>query len=268
MSHRPRKRFGQHFLHDLEVIRLIVSAIAPRPGDRILEIGPGLGALTGPLLEGSGTMDAIELDRDLVARLAATDWVREGRLTLHRGDARRFDYGMLAGAGGKLRIVGNLPYNISTPLLFRLLSQSHAIRDMHVMLQKEVVERLAAAPGTEAYGRLSVMVQYRCVVEVLLHVGPLSFNPPPKVESAVVRLVPRQIPAVEVADEVVFEEVVRRAFAQRRKTLRNALKGILGPADMKNLGVDPGARAGVLSLNEFAALSNATAGLFSESRDV
>ena len=259
MNHRPRKRFGQHFLHDGRVIQLIVAAIAPRPGDRIVEIGPGLGALTGPLLERCETMDAVELDRDLAARLQATDWVREGRLRLHQGDAQRFDYTALAGPGEKLRIVGNLPYNISTPLLFHLLAHARALQDIHVMLQKEVADRLAAAPGAQAYGRLSVMVQYRCRVETLLQVGPEAFRPPPKVESTVVRLIPRDVPAVAVTNEKVFEEIVRRAFAQRRKTLRNALRGLLEPADMESVGVDPGARAGVLGLEEFAALSNAVA---------
>lgn len=259
MTHRPRKRFGQHFLHDADVIRLIVAAIAPQAGDRILEVGPGLGALTGPLLERCETMDAVELDRDLVATLETKDWVRDGRLRVHRGDALRFDYAALAGPGEKLRIVGNLPYNISTPLLFHLLAQAQAIQDIHVMLQKEVVDRLAAKPGVQAYGRLSVMVQYRCRVEMLLLVGPTSFRPPPKVESAVVRLIPRSTPAVHVTNEMVFEQVVRRAFVQRRKTLRNALGELLARADIEAAGVDPGARAGVLGLEEFAALSNAVA---------
>lgn len=257
--HPPRKRFGQHFLHDREVIRLIVAAIGPRPGDRILEVGPGLGALTGPLLERCGTMDAVELDRDLAGRLESMDWVRNGRLRLHRGDAQRFDYAALADPGEKLRIVGNLPYNISTPLVFHLLAQAQAIQDIHVMLQKEVVDRLAAKPGTQAYGRLSVMVQYRCHVEMLLRVGPSAFRPPPSVESAVVRLIPRGTPAVHVTNDGVFEEVVRRAFSHRRKTLRNALRELLDAADIEAAGVDPGARAGVLSLEEFAALSNAVA---------
>ncbi len=258
-NHRPRKRFGQHFLHDTRVIQLIVAAIAPQPGERIVEIGPGLGALTGPLLQRCGSMDAVELDRDLAARLEATGWVRDGRLRLHRADAQGFDYTALAGPGGKLRIVGNLPYNISTPLLFHLLAHARAIQDIHIMLQKEVVDRLAAAPSAQAYGRLSVMVQYRCRVETLLQIGPEAFRPPPKVRSAVVRLIPRDVPAVAVTNEKVFEEIVRRAFAQRRKTLRNALRGLLEPAEMEGLGVDPGARAGVLSWREFAALSNAVA---------
>ena len=259
MPHRPRKRFGQHFLHDREVIRRIVAAIDPRPGDRILEVGPGLGALTGPLLERCATMDAVELDRDLAARLEAMDWVRNGRLRLHRGDAQRFDYTALVDSGEKLRIVGNLPYNISTPLLFHLLTQARAIQDIHVMLQNEVVERLAAKPNARAYGRLSVMVQYRCHVEMLLRVGPSAFRPPPRVESAVVRLVPRDAPRVHVRNEEVFEEVVRRAFSHRRKTLRNALRELLTATHIEAVGVDPGARAGVLSLEAFAALSNAVA---------
>ena len=204
-------------------------------------------------------MDAVELDRDLAARLESMDWVRDGRLRLHRGDAQRFDYAALVVPGEKLRIVGNLPYNISTPLLFHILAQTQAIQDIHIMLQKEVVERLAAKSGGQAYGRLSVMVQYRCHVEMLLRASPGAFRPPPKVESAVVRLIPRGTPAVHVANEGVFEEVVRRAFSHRRKTLRNALRELLDTVAIEAAGVDPGARAGVLSLEAFAALSNAVA---------
>ncbi len=259
MNHRPRKRFGQHFLHDPDVIDRIITAIAPRPSDHILEIGPGLGALTRPLLERCQKLDVVELDRDLAAALRKTDWAREGRLTVHENDALRFDYAALADSNSRLRIVGNLPYNISTPLLFHLLDQADAIRDIHVMLQKEVVERLAAKPGNASYGRLSIMVQYRCIVEKLFVVGPGAFRPPPKVESAVVKLSPREQPAVWVKDSAMFEQVVRRAFAQRRKTLRNSLKGFLDTAEIRAAGVDPSARPSVLDLRGYAALSNAVA---------
>ena len=259
LNHRPRKRFGQHFLHDPDVIGRIVTAIAPQPSDYILEIGPGLGALTRPLLDRCQKLDVVELDRDLAAALRKTDWTREGRLTVHENDALRFDYAALADSNSRLRIVGNLPYNISTPLLFHLLDQADAIRDIHVMLQKEVVERLAAKPGNASYGRLSIMVQYRCVVEKLFVIGPGAFRPPPKVESAVVKLSPRKQPAVRIDDEKIFEQVVRRAFAQRRKTLRNALKEFLDAAEIRAAGIDPGARPGVLGLEDYSALSNAVA---------
>jgi len=257
VDHRPRKRFGQHFLHEESVIRRIIEAIDPRPGERLVEIGPGLGALTAALLARCDSLDVVELDRNLAARLAHGEWARQSRLRVHTADALRFDFAALAGLGERLRVVGNLPYNISTPLLFHLLAHVDALRDIHVMLQKEVVDRLAASPGGKAYGRLSVMVQYRCVVEKLFHVGPGAFTPPPKVESAVVRLVPTPSPVVEITNVSVFEETVRRAFSHRRKTLRNTLKGLLEPADIEAAGVDPAARAGTLDLAQFAALSNA-----------
>lgn len=259
MDHRPRKRFGQHFLHEQGVIRRIVEAIDPRPGERLVEIGPGLGALTAALLARCGSLDVVELDRDLAARLAHCEWAREGRLRVYPADALRFDFAALAGPGERLRVVGNLPYNVSTPLLFHLLAQIDALRDIHVMLQKEVVDRLAASPGDKAYGRLSVMVQYRCVVQKLFNVGPGAFSPPPKVESAVVRLVPTPSPAVEITNVSAFEDTVRRAFSHRRKTLRNTLKGLLEPADIEATGIDPTARPGTLDLAQFAALSNAVA---------
>ncbi len=246
--HRPRKRFGQNFLHDPGVIGRIVTAIGPRPGDRMVEIGPGLGALTRPLLEALGELDAVELDRDLVAELHNLPGLR-----IHQADALRFDFCALAG-DDKLRVVGNLPYNISTPLLFHLLDQAECISDMHFMLQKEVVDRLAAPPGGGDYGRLSVMVQYRCRVERVLTVSPGAFNPPPKVESAVVRLVPHESPPVE-ADPASLREVVTRAFAHRRKTLRNNLKGFIPAEQIEAAGIDPGRRAETLSLGEFARLA-------------
>jgi 16S rRNA (adenine1518-N6/adenine1519-N6)-dimethyltransferase len=255
LSHRPRKRFGQHFLHDPAVIARIVAAIRPRTSDAIVEIGPGQGAITVPLLRAAGRLQVVELDRDLIAPL------RErcrgvGELALHNADALQVDFCRLTGAATSLRVVGNLPYNISTPLLFHFLSQARCISDMHFMLQKEVVDRLAAAPGNRQYGRLSVMVQYRCRVTRLFTIGPGAFQPPPRVESAFVRLEPyRELP-VAILDEAVLESLVRQAFAQRRKTLRNALRGILGEDAIRSLGIDPSVRAEMLGLVEFAALAN------------
>ena len=255
MSHRPRKRFGQHFLHDPAVIGRIVAAIQPRESDAIVEIGPGQGAITVPLLRAAGRLQVVELDRDLIDPLR--EQCREaGDLTLHNTDALRVDFCHLTGDATPLRIVGNLPYNISTPLLFHLLSQARCISDMHFMLQKEVVDRLAATPGSRQYGRLSVMVQYRCSVTRLFTIGPGAFQPPPRVESAFVRLEPyRELP-VAIDDEAVLETLVRKAFAQRRKTLRNALRGILEEEAIRSLGIDPSVRAEMLGLSEFAALAN------------
>ncbi|MBI3779182.1 MAG: 16S rRNA (adenine(1518)-N(6)/adenine(1519)-N(6))-dimethyltransferase RsmA [Gammaproteobacteria bacterium] len=252
----PKKRFGQHFLRDRGVVARVVAALAPQPGDRVVEIGPGTGALTRELLTQMTHLDAVELDRDLIAHLES-EFPRE-RFTLHQGDALKFDFCELAPGGGRLRLVGNLPYNISTPLLFHLLDQAHCVRDMLFMLQKEVVQRLAAAPGGKDYGRLSVMIQYRCAVEKLFDVAPGAFTPPPKVDSAVVRLTPHRAPPVAVNDPERFALLVRAAFASRRKTLRNNLKGLLPAGDMIALGIDPTRRAETLSLAEFAALSNAT----------
>ena len=251
---RPRKRFGQHFLHDPNVLHRIVAAIRPTPADHVVEIGPGLGALTRPLLEAAGELDVVELDRDLLEPLRAY-CTGAGTLRIHQADALTFDFATLRGAGPPLRVAGNLPYNISTPLLFHLLDQAEHLRDLHFMLQKEVVDRMAAGPGEEAYGRLSVMLQYRCRVEPLFTVGPGAFRSPPKVWSAVVRLVPRETSPVAVRDELCFAEVVRLAFAQRRKTLRNSLRGILDAAQIKAAGIDPSARPETLGLAAFAALS-------------
>jgi len=255
LIHRPRKRFGQHFLHDPSVIGRIVAAIQPRESDEIVEIGPGQGAISVPLLRAAGRLRVVELDRDLLDPLR--ERCREaGELTLHNADALRVDFCQLTDTAAPLRIVGNLPYNISTPLLFHLLSQARCIRDMHFMLQKEVVDRLAAAPGSRQYGRLSVMIQYRCRVTRLFTIGPGAFQPPPRVESAFVRLEPyRELP-VAVHDETVLETLVRQAFAQRRKTLRNALRGILEEESIRSLGIDPSVRAEMLGLSEFAALAD------------
>ena len=251
----PRKRFGQNFLHDQGVIQHLVDVIAPRPGDALVEIGPGLGALTVPLVQRVNALDVIELDRDLLGPLQQR-CKGLGELRIHAADALRFYFSTLAPAGTTLRIVGNLPYNISTPLLFHLLSQAELVRDMHFMLQKEVVDRLAAAPGTADYGRLSVMVQFRCAVQPLFTIGPQAFHPVPKVDSAVVRLVPHAVPPADIRDAAVFGRVVKQAFAQRRKTLHNNFKGLLDDGQLRSVGIDPGWRAERLTLAQFAALSN------------
>ena len=258
MSHTPRKRFGQHFLHDPAVIARIVAAIQPRESDALLEIGPGQGAITVPLLQTAGRLQVVELDRDLIDPLRE-QCRKAGDLTLHNADALQVDFCRLTTDAAPLRVIGNLPYNISTPLLFHLLSQARCISDMHFMLQKEVVDRLTAAPGSRQYGRLSVMVQYRCRVTRLFTIGPGAFQPPPRVESAFVRLEPYRESPVEIHDEAVLELMVRQAFAQRRKTLRNALRGILEDEAIRSLGIDPSVRAEMLGLSEFAALANRAA---------
>lgn len=255
MGHVARKRFGQNFLVDQHVIAAIVRAIAPQPGDVVVEIGPGLGALTRPLLAALPHLHVIEIDRDIVARLAGE--FPEQRLTIHQGDALRFDFAAL-GAG--LRVVGNLPYNISTPLLFHLGAYAAAIRDIHVMLQKEVVERMVAQPSTPAYGRLSVMLQYRFAMEKLLEVPPQAFRPAPKVDSAVVRMTPYAALPHPARDEAGLERVVMAAFGQRRKTLRNTLKTCLAEHEIAALGIDPSARAENLGVAEFVRLADHLAG--------
>lgn len=253
MNAMPRKRFGQHFLHDRQVISRIIDAIAPRPGDHLVEVGPGEGALTERLLAVTDHLDVIEIDRDLAANLRnRTDW--HDRLIVHEGDVLRFDFGSLA-ADTPLRIVGNLPYNISTPLLFRLLAQREAIRDMHFMLQREVVDRLVAAPGGSDYGRLTVMLQAHCTATPLFRVGSGAFRPPPAVESAVVRLEPRDRPLVPAELRASFAEIVQAAFSARRKTLRNGLHALLSPQQIEAAGVDPAARPQTLAVEAFAALA-------------
>ncbi|CAK0751949.1 Ribosomal RNA small subunit methyltransferase A [Gammaproteobacteria bacterium] len=259
----PRKRFGQHFLHDPMVLSRIVAAIAPRTDDHLVEIGPGLGALTLPLLQEAGRVEAVELDRDVIPHLRER-CAGSGELIIHQADALSFDFQSLA-LQGSLRLVGNLPYNVATPLLFHLLDQLHPVdslnpplvRDMHFMLQREVVERLAAHPGGGSYGRLSVMVQYRCSVERLFTVAAGCFRPPPRVESAVVRLRPHAIPPVVVADHHSFALLVRQVFSQRRKTVRNTLRDLLAETAIREAGVDPGARPEVLSIAQFARLAEA-----------
>ena len=253
--HRPRKRFGQHFLHERGVIDRIVRTLAPRPGERIVEIGPGQGALTAALLEEVEHLDAVELDRDLIAGLTR-HWPAH-RLTLHPYDALEMDFAALAGTGEPLRLTGNLPYNISTPLIFHLLEQPEAITDMHFMLQREVVDRLTAEPGTRAWSRLSVMVQYHCRADFLFGVPPGAFTPPPQVHSAMVRLVPRE-PEPAARDYERFVNLVRQAFTQRRKAVRNSLKSRLSTEQMTSAGVDPGLRPDQLTVADDVALANIT----------
>lgn len=254
--HSPRKRFGQHFLHDPAVVRRLVDTIGPGLEIALVEIGPGLGVLTRPLLQSVQRLDVVELDRDLAARLESDPACRPA-LRVHTADALNFDFCALAEERGRaLTVVGNLPYNISTPLIFHLLDQSACIRDMLFMVQREVAERLAAAPGGGHYGRLSVMVQYRCRVERLFGVGPGAFNPPPKVESAVVRLTP-QTPAPAARDEPALARLVRAAFSQRRKTLRNALRTLVSEEGIRAAGIDPRRRPETLSVAEFVQLTNA-----------
>jgi 16S rRNA (adenine1518-N6/adenine1519-N6)-dimethyltransferase len=255
---RARKRFGQHFLHDPLAIERIVTAIAPHPGQSLVEIGPGKGALTRPLLAAAGALDVIEIDRDLAAALRH-EFTAQPRLHIHEGDALDFDYGALARERGqRLRLIGNLPYNISTPLLFRLLGAAAHIIDMHFMLQKEVVDRIVAAPGSRQYGRLGVMLAPRLQAHRLLDIGPGAFKPAPQVHSAIVRLEVR--PAAPAwAAEPHYGAVVAAAFGQRRKTLRNALAALLSAAQISAAGVDPGARAETLAPEQFGALALAVA---------
>ena len=254
--HTPRKRFGQNFLIDDGIIHAIVNAIHPQAGETVVEIGPGLGALTKPLLECLPHLHAVELDRDIVARLQRA-WPAE-RLTVHSCDALKFDFGTL---GHDLRIIGNLPYNISTPLLFHLMAFAAHIRDMTFMLQKEVVERMVAEPSSGDYGRLSIMLQRRFHLEWLLDVPPTAFNPPPKVDSAVVRLIPKTPDEIVALDEALFARVVAAAFSQRRKTLRNTLGSLMKLEDFAAIGIDAGKRAENLAVADYEAITRHLAGL-------
>ncbi|MBT3046445.1 MAG: 16S rRNA (adenine(1518)-N(6)/adenine(1519)-N(6))-dimethyltransferase RsmA [gamma proteobacterium symbiont of Ctena orbiculata] len=253
--HRARKRFGQNFLHDPGTIQRIVQAISPQPGDNLVEIGPGQGAITTELLSLVKRMHAIELDRDLLEPLARR-CAALGELEIHNSDALKFDFTSLAEAERPLRVVGNLPYNISTPLLFHLLDQSARIRDMHFMLQKEVVERMGAEPGSKRYGRLTVMLQARAEVTPLFTIGPGAFRPPPKVDSAFVRLVPLTPLPYRIDDWDLFGRLVSQAFSQRRKTLRNSLGKLLTADAIEAAAIDPGCRAEQLSVAEFVKLAN------------
>ncbi len=257
MSHfkaPPKKNLGQHFLTDRGIIEHIVHAVDPRPGDNLVEIGPGQGAITFPLLKKHGKLTVIEFDRDLITPLSeAAHGV--GELTIVHKDVLQVDFDKLAGEG-RIRLVGNLPYNISTPILFHVLEHCLHVRDMHFMLQKEVVDRMAAAPGSKVYGRLSVMLQAVCEVTPLFDVPPQSFNPPPKVDSAVVRLVPRDPAGIGIRDHALFEAVVRDAFAQRRKTLRNALGKLCTAEQLQAVGIKPEIRAEQLPVADFIRLTN------------
>lgn len=254
-GHIARRRFGQNFLTASGVIDRIVSAIQPRPGENMVEIGPGLGALTQPLLDCLGHLHVIEIDRDLIARLRER-YVPE-RLTIHEGDALKFDFGALCPEEKPaLRVVGNLPYNISTPLLFCLGGFASWLADCHFMLQKEVVMRMAAAPGTAEYGRLSVMLQYRFHMERLFDVPPEAFRPAPKVTSSIVRMVPLPAGTYAAKDESLFARIVAAAFSQRRKTLKNTLRDFLDEAALKSLGFDPGLRGERLSVADFVAIAD------------
>lgn len=249
---RAKKSLGQHFLHDPGVIRRIIAAINPLSGETLVEIGPGTGAITRPLLEKTTTLDVVEYDRELAERLVR----EEGeRLRVHRADALEFDFSHLRSGNGKIRLVGNLPYNISTPLLFHLLDQADCIQDMTFMLQKEVADRIAAAPDTADYGRLSVMIQYHCDVDILFDVAPGAFRPPPKVYSTVLNLTPRA-PAFPASSTERLALITQRAFTQRRKTLRNALKGLLNESQWNATGIDPQRRGETLSVPEFVRLAN------------
>lgn len=272
-GHVARKRFGQNFLVAADIIQEIVDAIDPRAGDTVVEIGPGLGALTEPLLSRIGHLHVVEIDRDLIARLRQR-WPGE-RLTVHEGDALAFDFAALK-ADGRLKIVGNLPYNISSPLLFHLVASAPVVYDMHFMLQKEVVDRMVAEPGSGDFGRLSVMLQYHYHMECLFTVPPGSFEPPPKVMSAIVRLIPRDKPVVGgtqkvgagdmaigesllAKDEALFSRIVAAAFSQRRKMLRNTLREFFSEADLAALDITPTVRAEELGVADYVRLANTLA---------
>ncbi len=250
MKHIARKRFGQHFLEDRGAIAQIISAIHPQPEDHIVEIGPGLGALTHPLVKLSNHLELIEIDRDIVRELEGQ--YRKDQLSIHEADVLKFDFSKL---GGNLRIVGNLPYNISTPLLFHLIGFNSHIKDLHVMLQKEVVTRMVAKPSTGEYSKLSVMLQYRFTMEWLFTIPPSGFRPPPKVESAFVRLIP-SLPNLVAKDESLFSQIVFAAFAKRRKTLSNNLREFFSLSDFSTLGINAQQRAQDLTFRDFVSMAN------------
>lgn len=254
-DHKARKRFGQNFLHDQRVIGKIVQAVAPRHGDNLVEIGPGMGALTAPLLAAAEHLTVLELDRDLAATLP-TRMGHPQHLTIVEGDALRFDFAKIEQADKPLRVVGNLPYNISTPLLFHLIRYGALVKDMHFMLQKEVVDRIVAEPKSKDFGRLSVMIQYYCKPTFLFEVPPGAFNPPPKVTSAVFRLEPYAVKPIQARNEKLLAALVSQVFNQRRKTLRNTLKGQIDEAGFAELGISPMARPETLSLADFVALAD------------
>jgi 16S rRNA (adenine1518-N6/adenine1519-N6)-dimethyltransferase len=251
MKHLAKKRFGQNFLTDKAIINSLVEAISPQPDDLMVEIGPGLGALTQPLLAKLDHLHVVEIDRDIIQWMQ--NFYPKHKICIHNSDVLKFDFTQI---GQHIRIVGNLPYNISSPILFHLLENTKQIIDMHFMLQKEVVERMVALPSTSEYGRLSVMLQYRLKMEYLLTVPPEAFEPAPKVESAFVRCIPHQTLPHTAKDEALFAKVVLAAFGQRRKTLRNTLKGLLGDDGFKQLNIDSQLRAENLSVSQFVAIAN------------
>ncbi|PVY76455.1 dimethyladenosine transferase [Tamilnaduibacter salinus] len=253
--HQARKRFGQNFLHDQGVIERIVRSIHPKPEDALVEIGPGQGALTEELIQEAPALQVIELDRDLVPVLR-TRFFNYPEFRIHEADALTLDFAALAPAGKRLRVVGNLPYNISTPLIFHLLGQAETVEDMHFMLQKEVVQRLAAVPGDPHYGRLSIMTSYHCRVQPLFEVGPGAFRPSPKVDSAIVRLIPHRELPHPTTDYKQLQIVVRTAFNARRKTLRKALGALVSAETLQSLGIDDGLRPENLTLQQYVAIAD------------
>ncbi|WP_373813126.1 16S rRNA (adenine(1518)-N(6)/adenine(1519)-N(6))-dimethyltransferase RsmA [Neisseria dentiae] len=250
-EHKARKRFGQNFLQDTRIINDIVNAVRPQPGDVVIEIGPGLAAITEPLAKKLDKLHVVEIDRDIVGRLKTLPFA--DKLVIHEGDVLQFDFNSVA---GKKKIVGNLPYNISTPLLFSLSEVADDVADMHFMLQKEVVERMTARPKTNDYGRLSVMLQYFFEMETLIDVPPESFDPAPKVDSAVVRMIPVKHRIGEAQDFDHFAKLVKQAFAQRRKTIRNNLKGMAADEDLQAVGINPQDRAEHIAPELYVKLSN------------
>ncbi len=253
IQHRAKKRFGQNFLSDPGIIHRIIKSINPKPGQRIIEIGPGLGALTSHILKQAGEMDVIELDRDIVPKLqlnCGLEAVKNNQLRIHNVDVLQFDFAAL-NYSEPLRIIGNLPYNISTPIIFHLVEYSSIIKDMHFMLQKEVVMRLAAKPDTSNYSRLSVMAQYYFQIDALFLVPPESFQPIPKVDSAIVRLIPHAEKPIKIDDEKAFSKLITQAFSQRRKTLRNVLKDLCSAQQLESIDIDPSLRAQALTLEQF-----------------
>ncbi len=252
-SVRPRKRFGQHFLHDPNIIRKIIDAIQPRSDDLFVEVGPGRGAITRPLAEAVKRLDVIEIDRDLAAALE--DQNSHGNVTVYRADVMKFAFEALIQPGEKLRLAGNLPYNISSPLLFYLLDSSHLFEDIHVMLQKEVVDRITALPGNRTYGRLTVALAARCKAENLFEIQPGSFSPPPRVKSSFLRLTPLQTPKISAVLAPAFGQLVTQAFNMRRKQLLNALRGLLDANQIRSAGVDPSQRAEDLDVDAFIRLA-------------
>ena len=250
-EHVARKRFGQNFLVDSGIVSAIVSAIGPQKGQTLVEIGPGLGAITEPLMARLDHLHVVEIDRDLIARLKKQHTPE--RMTIHEGDALNFDFAKI---GQDLRLVGNLPYNISTPLLFHLASFVGIVHDMHFMLQKEVVERMVAVPGETDFSRISVMLQYRFHIEWLIDVPPESFDPPPKVQSAFVRLIPKDVSELNAKDPAKFAQLVQKAFSQRRKMLRNTLKGTLSDAGFAELGIVPTCRAEDVTVEDYVRIAN------------